>query len=217
MRRLITTPKMEVLWINAVWMWRLRVLSSVVLGAVSVALLMLSLARLLGVDVVNWPAVALWLIQSYGSAVLWLLFTVADLVQALGLVRLAEWVRAIPVWLFDLAAVWVFVGGLVRLSEIFMLLRGEKGTLNRGPDFITDDWAQITWRQRRALAWEVTKKYVLWPPRVLSDIREGQWKLSPAIGGGLFVLTLSLLGLAVWVFPAGSRLSHQTGCGFELC
>lgn len=200
MHRLITTPAMEVEWINAVWMWRLRVLVQFCFATVSVALLVLSLARLLGIDVVNWPAVAVWIIQNYARAVLWLLFNLADAIEALGLNVVARFVRAIPVWIFDLLAAYVFIGSLVRLAEISMLLKAEKLKLDSGPDFIRDAWAQVTWRHRLWLTFEASKKHLLWPGRVFSDLRDGHYGLSPAIGGGLFLLTLALLWAATCAF-----------------
>lgn len=89
MRRLITTSVMEVEWINAVWNWRLRALGHVCFASLSIALLMLSLARLLGVEVVKWPAAALCIIKSFGSAVLWFVPTTADTFEAIGLLKVA--------------------------------------------------------------------------------------------------------------------------------
>ena len=200
MRRLITTPMMEVEWINAVWMWHLRVTTQLCLAAFSVLFLVLSLARLLGIEVANWPLIALWIIGKFGQVIVSLLFSLAEMVQAIGLVRVAHWIRVFPIWPFDLLTGYLLVGSLVRLAEVWLILKGEKRILDLGPDFIRDQWAQTTRKQRAWLAFEASKKYILWPRRVFYDLREGYYSLSPAIGGGLFLLVLALLGITTVIF-----------------
>ncbi|MEM1234284.1 MAG: hypothetical protein AAGH70_09155 [Pseudomonadota bacterium] len=200
MKRLITTPMMEVEWINAVWMWRIRVLTQTCFAAFSIVLLVLSLARLLGVEIANWPLIALWIMENFGRFIIWLLSVLAEFVQAIGLVRLASWIRNCPVWPFDLLTAYLLVGSLVRLAEIWIVLSVEKETLDLGPDFIRDQWAQTSHKQRVWMAWETSRKYLFWPGRVLSDLKDRHYSLSPAIGGGLFLLTLALLGIASAIF-----------------
>jgi len=193
MERRITTPMMEVTWINAVWMWRLRVLSAVVLACISVGLLAVSLARIFDVDLINWPWIAWWLVMHYEGAVLWVLGLVSDAILAIGLETLARWVLAVPMTVFDLLAAYIFVGGLVRLAEIRLYLRSDLSTLQRGPDSSNDAWAQTSWRKRLAASKDVTRKYVTWPARLVSDARLGFYHLTIVPTLQLFAVTVIVL------------------------
>lgn len=148
--------------------WWFRRSLQLVLALVSCFFLTLSLARILNVNAVNWPAFAFWVLQTYNE-------TLLDLGRAI-LYLLSNF----PGWLFDVVAIYLLVGALVRIAIRDIALKSEKSFYDHPLDLWDDDWHKdgIT-DAKDAGKIESSRFYLLWPKRLASDVWGGYWSLTP--------------------------------------
>ncbi|MBM9595240.1 hypothetical protein [Roseitranquillus sediminis] len=170
----------------AAW-WARRVVQFA-LALVTSFFLTLSLARVLGISAVDWPGVAGWVLGRYGDLLVWAGRTILWLISI------------VPPWFFDLVALYLLVGALVRIAVAEIALRSERAFYDRPLDVWDDAWHRDGIAQaREAGRVESARFYLLWPVRVLSDIRGGYWTLTPrrvAVRFGLVLLLLAALTVA---------------------
>ncbi|WP_170460817.1 hypothetical protein [Ruegeria arenilitoris] len=195
------TPIQIVKHTNLVWAWRIRCAVAAAAGIVTLFLVVLSLARLTGADVVNWPRVLFWLITNYGELLLSVIRFVANAVRYFGLEKLADVILKTPIWVLDVFSIYVLFGNWVRLSVISIIFQQEKVGLDLGPEHADDFSLNQGADQYRKLGRREARKMILiWPLRVWSDARQKFWTLSPLRVLALLIVSFVLLGLAVYAY-----------------
>jgi hypothetical protein len=171
--------------------WWARRILQYALAAIACFFLALSLARLLNVEIINWPKFLVWIVRGYG-----------DLLLSIGK-GIIFVLSNIPLGVFDLLTAYLLLGALTRLAIIDIGLTSEKSFLDRGSDHWNDDFVvNGIATARQATESESKWFYFFWPVRVYSDVHGKYFVLTPLRISIYFGIVVVILLLAKWLFPA---------------
>lgn len=160
-------PVIDKIYVRKWLLWRAV---QYVLTGITCIFLVLSIARIINVSLVNWPYMAVWIINNYGDVLIWLGRTIIAILSN------------IPLIAFDCLTVYLLIGALTRLAIIDIGLKEEKNLLDLGPDFWNDQFVKDGIKEARE-GWQSESKwfYLFWPVRVISDLRGGFFSLTPKL------------------------------------